>query len=346
MCVCVYVCMRVYVRVFVYVCDSSRNCLAHFGNEHITFAGFNPVGGTRNQCISCGIGCAARACNTVTGCSACNAGYSLFSGVCSDCTFGCTQCLPGYRYNATTSTCVRCISGEEFTPLLGRYPACFPCGDACFECSSEMGCFYCRGGYVPVNGTCTACPAGTSASLSRRSVEEFEIYGESIVNRRGLDECVACREGTFSGPGSSFCQPWRVCNASYYAANVPTATSDRICIQVDACVDYPCSFFSIGSCIDLPPPAINNALGRTCGGCIPGYLEYNGTCVNALVVPPVCFCPAEGAWFITACGASDSRLCTNGYRAQTRRCGLTGTWEDPSSANCIRGLWRSFYYDR
>lgn len=117
----------------------------------------------------------------------------------------------------------------------------------------------------------------------------------------------------------------------------PTSSSDRQCINIDACIDFPCSVFA-SSCTDLPPPALNAASGRTCGACITGYSYVEDRCVNDLTILKSCHCPFDDGWYATDCDTTDSRACKNGTGTETRKCIGADSWGPVDLSQCMPGL--------
>ncbi len=114
------------------------------------------------------------------------------------------------------------------------------------------------------------------------------------------------------------------------------------CAEINACVDFPCSTFSVGACVDLDPPAGNTREGRTCGPCKAGYSPYNDdypdTCVASSIVDPPCSCPAMDRWVPTECGFMDVRLCSSFVGNVTRLCDNSGVWQTPDESQCVNSM--------
>jgi hypothetical protein len=160
-----------------------------------------------------------------------------------------------------------------------------------------------------------------------------------------LEACTSCLNGTFSSQAAATsCMYWQNCSLGYYEALRPSSTSDRSCLQYNACRDYPCSVFSSGNCTDLPPPALNSYSGRTCGDCLPGYSAQMDTCIDNILILPDCSCEAELGWYSVGCGFNDTRLCLNGLvGSETRLCNASGIWQPPVSSCSIASSACSLY---
>jgi hypothetical protein len=203
-------------------------------------------------------------------------------------------------------------------------PSCYA-NETCVAISESRSACQCSSGFYvssPASGSvpqiCTPCGAGTFS---------FDPNSQS---------CEICPLNTFStvvgATSSSVCQDHFNCARGFQSANVPTASTDRICKQANACVDYPCSAFSSG-CTDLAPPAPNSPSGRACGPCNNGYTSRGDACINNLLIVPVCHCSADGNWVTTGCNLNDSKPCPQGAGVQLRLCN-EGNWMNPDTSMC------------
>jgi hypothetical protein len=69
------------------------------------------------------------------------------------------------------------------------------------------------------------------------------------------------------------------CDPNYgYVYGLASPWGGLGCMDANACIDFPCSNYSLG-CADLPAPYyINNAAGRSCGACFQGYTGDGSLC--------------------------------------------------------------------
>jgi hypothetical protein len=216
--------------------------------------------------------------------------------------------------------------------------------------------FACNAGLYSAAGAlvCTACNAGTwshTFGASQCNMCNMGTWSSSIA---GLvsSVCIQCNAGTWSSTiGSTDVALCNACNLGTWSfmngansildcvlvtTTPPTTTSTFV--DVNACLDYPCSVFSSG-CTDLPFPAGNSPSGRTCSACNAGFVPVNDTCRSVLAIPGLCSCPADSFWLETECNSEDSAPCPNGVGYQARLCRGDSTWEAPNVAQCqIAGL--------
>jgi hypothetical protein len=162
---------------------------------------------------------------------------------------------------------------------------------------------------------CAQCSPGTSQSKSN----EFS--------------CSLCLPDSFSDqPGSSDCKKVSpVCPIGQYELQRPTASSDRVCADINACLSFPCALHSSG-CTDLPAPAPNAPFGRVCKACNVGYVGDGATCVSQSVYDlrtSTCFCPPSAGFSRTECGETDVQGCIGQPGRRTRLCLGDQNWQDP-----------------
>ena len=189
--------------------------------------------------------------------------------------------------------------------------------------------------------SCGTCPLGTYVATpytSSTSLVCHSCTAGTYTQHSQSSGCQACVSGTFStvnGATSALsCAPWTVCRTGFTASVAPTASTDRTCVPINACIDFPCSVFS-GGCTPSMSPTGDNAQSRTCAACNAGYVGDGSTCVNSLLVPPTCNCAAEVGWVTTPCNGTDSKPCASGSGVQTRACAANGDWLEPSTEQCF-----------
>ncbi len=183
----------------------------------------------------------------------------------------------------------------------------------------------------------SVCQCAVGAYNKSISPLSCALCAPGTYNPISGSQCIPCPQGQYSAfSGASNCSVWSVCSLGYYEATSPTATSDRVCLQINACLDFPCSAFSAG-CADLPPPAGNTPSGRVCGACMSGYTNVGDWCVNSMLVVPPCSCAPQLGWVLTACGQMDTRLCSLGNGAEVRMCDNNGNWLTPDANGCSDG---------
>lgn len=293
----------------------------------------------------CPGGCATGFCTSYGTCSLqCAAGFRM-----DDSQTVCLVCNAGTWSAAGASSCTRCNTGTwSSVPGANSVTMCIGCTAGTWSSvvasTSVSTCIACNAGtYSSVvslfQNTCLGCSAGNfSTTIGAPTKSHCRQCSAGTYSPVQSAACLPCEAGFYTASSeTALCRPWTVCSDGFMAINTPSASVDRICQEIDACQDFPCSLFSSG-CTDLAPPAGNAVSGRRCGPCKTGYTAvnngYNGTCLNNLLVPPVCACLSESSWVTTACELDDSQLCPSGAGFRTRRCDALGNWQLPDESSC------------
>ena len=270
--------------------------------------------------------------------------------VCAECVLDAT-----YSYRASPKdlpvcrAVTACVAGQQVqaAPTLVTDRVCQACAIGTYSLDGQRCAPCAPGTYAPtpglgqcLNHTAPLCGAGTFEALAPAADTDRVCKAcptgeyQPATNATACLPCFPIRGYTTRNATS--CAPLTVCLDVETEVQAPTAVSDRMCQDVDACVDFPCSKYA-AYCNDTLGAA-NSAQGRTCGPCLAGFTaSSSGGCVpaDAYIDPAVCRCNATGVWHDTTCGTVSRVVCdANTAGAMYRACKDDGTWSAVDKTAC------------
>ena len=267
--------------------DSDQTCTACSAGDYldngscVACSGACPAGehesaactaSSDRACTACTVipGCTAESCTTTTDqvCTACAGGSYLSGNACVACS---TSCAPGeYESAACTATadhqCSSCTA----------IPGCT--AETCTT-GSDATCTACTPGDYLDNGICVACSGACPSG-------EYESAACTATTDRACSSCTAiagCTAETCTTTSDQVCTA--CADGSYLSGNACVACSTSCApgeFESTACsasADHQCS-----SCTPIPnctAETCSTASDQTCTDCEPGFLNSNGTCIEA-----------------------------------------------------------------
>lgn len=280
----------------------------------------------------------------VTSCTRCPAGKYSTAPTSQANNTACTNCLPGYFANDTSSTtCAACEAGTYIADAGQSYCTTCRAGTYSSSAKASLPCTTCLAGTYSVadkSTSCTPCAAGYFANLSNSTACSLCLAGTvapagssrctlcpwgTYSSTNGMEKCISCPSGKYSATaGSTECTD---CFIGYFAQN-NGSSSCAACLPgkyidkfgASSCKNCPAgkrSVLDLGSiyCVDCDPGTFAATEGNDlCSAC-------SGACV-------------EGQRYeSTACNASTNRVCS-ACRKQQCSTGTTSnvTW-CPSNKN-------------
>ena len=193
----------------------------------------------------------------------------------------------------TVTTCER----DEFEarpPNLTADRQCAYCEPGSMVVHTELGstCASCKNTTYDHDGTsatgCAACPAGRYAIDNGTACQVDDpcsagVHGcasQAACNRTGVGTHTCTCTAGFYGDGH-WCAPWRECTlGSSYAAGVPSATRDRLCVATTECLsnEYEAQAPQLAHdrvCLLCPPGSFVPIARDACNQCPPGTYDHD-----------------------------------------------------------------------
>ena len=253
-----------------YVANSQDQCILckppcktcnNDGTCNTCFGPYNLQAANDGTCYSCQDPFCISCTSSTTDCLTCMSGYHEVDGICTQkcavsicmaCSSSnnsvCTQCMPGYYINVTTSQCELCTNAPACTACFATNPA------ICTACSA--------GFYNTFEGECLACPGYCRTCINATYCDQIkDATGQAIVNTNGVSTLVVCDQGCYSCSSTSPTSCVECMPGYTMVSATPNAVAHCIACQ--------------GNCLTCTSDALS-----TCTSCFSGYYLKDNACVG------------------------------------------------------------------